>query len=695
MKIAKSIIYASLFVIFFCISSCNAPYEAPEGVEIKATHEYVSLSIYKSNIEFGASGGTEKFDISSNGNKWTMSEPPEWLTAVLHGSSWDVELTAAPNSEASERHAVLTYTTAGFFSRLQHIKQAGAEPYFKVKDDNFRFSSLSDVRSFDFETNVPVSEIVMQIAYNSSWLSASLEYGKLIIIVEDNNSKERRQDTIWIKYGSRILASCNIYQEGISASSDIRWIDADAKGEKFNLDVKSNTEWYVYLDTSVSSWVQTDSDPHTGDDTVSLEVLPNNSTSSRRGYVYICSTYKDNNNGAVLATISISQAGLTFNVGEPVGKINAAGTNSISVNVQSNAEWEVADITQTWLSASPMKGSDNGTVVFKATTNLDYSKRTAKATIRIPGTTLSKTIDIEQEGKAQGVGETMIEMPWKATSRQISMNIEGSWQISRSETWVHVDRESGTGSGKLTISVDRNDGTTDRTTYVIVTTLSKSYQITVKQQCQYFTMESLTGTVTAKGGKIELSVASSIGSKAEMWTSADNHTAPGWVAIAKGSGNNYTISAAVNPSGQPRTAVAAFTPTDNEAKDALKQGLLFNIVQEGRRLSANVTKINVSKNGGTTQNYQVVADGKISIEKDAANDYWYSLTLSNDTTFKLIVSPNTRDEERVGTITVRLLETPVGENAVLTIPVHQYGAGVGFDLGGYGDDEDWTIKAYK
>ncbi|MDE6853431.1 MAG: hypothetical protein K2J38_00070, partial [Muribaculaceae bacterium] len=107
----------------------------------------------------------------------------------------------------------------------------------------------------------------------------------------------------------------------------------------------------------------------------------------------------------------------------------------------------------------------------------------------------------------------------------------------------------------------------------------------------------------------------------------------------------------------------------------------------------NVTIIDVTRNGGTTETYTLTVDGEFSIEK-GADDFWYML-VTDGAAFRLVVTPNTGEENRTGAVTVRLLGTPEGEESTLTIPVVQYGKGANIGIGGFGPDEDWTIKAYK
>lgn len=704
MKATRIINRTAAALLLLGAVACNEAFEVPEGVEVVVSdkHIYLSASVYYGSYgkeSFSAYGDEGEFRISSDGDSWVISDIPDWVSIERTsgtGYAGDIPMTVEPNYSASPRVAVLSVTAEGFYVKHCTVVQKGVDPYISDAEEIYstiyrNVPAKAGSYTYALDTNVPSEDI--EVSVDVDWITgAQVQDSGLVFTVEANSSTSSRYyGLIKLSYNDKVYLTYAITQNGVSASLSTYSYDVEPAGGTHRVGVDSNTDWYAVVRESDESWMSV---KYISANQFEVTVTANKTTRTRYGEVYIRTLEKDGSAGTILTTMSIKQAGLSLSLGTAEEDINASGTNSVTVTVTSNSDWVVSNLSQDWLTASPLSGSGNGTITFRSkSANPDYMKRYATATVTIAGTDLSETVGIAQKAKTQGVDATTLEMPWKASSRELQLNIAGSWQAAISESWIHLDRTQGDGSATLSVSVDRNDGMEARTGYITLASINQTFTITVNQQSQYFTLDSTTGTVTALGGSINLSVSSSIGSQAEMWSSADDHTAPEWVSISNTSGNSYTITAAANPSGLPRTAVAAFTPTEEEAADSFRQGLLFNVTQEGRRLAANVTSIDVTRNGGTTETYTLTVDGEFSIEK-GADDFWYML-VTDGAAFRLVVTPNTGEENRTGAVTVRLLGTPEGEESTLTIPVVQYGKGANIGIGGFGPDEDWTIKAYK
>ncbi len=704
MKATRIINRTAAALLLLGAVACNEAFEVPEGVEVVVSdkHIYLSASVYYGSYgkeSFSAYGDEGEFRISSDGDSWVISDIPDWVSIERTsgtGYAGDIPMTVEPNYSASPRVAVLSVTAEGFYVKHCTVVQKGVDPYISDAEEIYstiyrNVPAKAGSYTYALDTNVPSEDI--EVSVDVDWITgAQVQDSGLVFTVEANSSTSSRYyGLIKLSYNDKVYLTYAITQNGVSASLSTYSYDVEPAGGTHRVGVDSNTDWYAVVRESDESWMSV---KYISANQFEVTVTANKTTRTRYGEVYIRTLEKDGSAGTILTTMSIKQAGLSLSLGTAEEDINASGTNSVTVTVTSNSDWVVSNLSQDWLTASPLSGSGNGTITFRSkSANPDYMKRYATATVTIAGTDLSETVGIAQKAKTQGVDATTLEMPWKASSRELQLNIAGSWQAAISESWIHLDRTHGDGSATLNVSVDRNDGMEARTGYITLASINQTFTITVNQQSQYFTLDSTTGTITALGGSINLSVSSSIGSQAEMWSSADDHTAPEWVSISNTSGNSYTITAAANPSGLPRTAVAAFTPTEEEAADSFRQGLLFNVTQEGRRLAANVTSIDVTRNGGTTETYTLTVDGEFSIEK-GADDFWYML-VTDGAAFRLVVTPNTGEENRTGAVTIRLLGTPDGEESTLTIPVVQYGKGANIGIGGFGPDEDWTIKAYK
>ena len=141
----------------------------------------------------------------------------------------------------------------------------------------------------------------------------------------------------------------------------------------------------------------------------------------------------------------------------------------------------------------------------------------------------------------------------------------------------------------------------------------------------------------------------------------------------------------------PRVAQFVIKPTMDATNNACTQGVRFTVTQKGRNLLASTDKVEMFKSGGTSATYTITADGKYSISKPDA-DNWYVLQHDEKArSFTLYLSENRTDDTRESQLTISLVELPEGEVKQVLIPVTQYagGANIDVDVNGWGDDRDW------
>ena len=217
------------------------------------------------------------------------------------------------------------------------------------------------------------------------------------------------------------------------------------------------------------------------------------------------------------------------------------------------------------------------------------------------------------------------------------------------------------------------------------------------QQGQYLKINSTAGEVAAMGGSVELSITTTVGAKDSIeYEGAAN----GWLAVSDDSNGKYTLTAVYNPSMNPRVAQFVIKPTMDATNSTCTQGVRFTVTQKGRNLMASTDKIEMFKSGGTSATYTITADGKYSISKPDA-DNWYVLQHDEKAqSFTLYLSENRTDDTRESQLTISLLELPEGEVKQVIIPVTQYtgGVNIGVDVDGWDYDQDWvatgTLNGY-
>src|SRR5882672_1525421 len=102
-------------------------------------------------------------------------------------------------------------------------------------------------------------------------------------------------------------------------------------------------------------------------------------------------------------------AGTTLSVSPATVSVAAAANSTGTFSVTSNTNWTVTD-DQSWLTASPTSGANNGTVTVTAQQNTGTSARTAIATVSATGAS-AQTVTVTQSGASGGTTCMLPPMP--------------------------------------------------------------------------------------------------------------------------------------------------------------------------------------------------------------------------------------------------------------------------------------------
>ncbi len=193
----------------------------------------------------------------------------------------------------------------------------------------------------------------------------------------------------------------------------------------------------------------------------------------------------------------------------PQSQIELGGTNNLSRTVQLQAvetPWKITNPASDWLEVSPMEGSGDASVTFKAKENPTSDKvRTALLSLQSMDAdySFSHSLTVNQ-GRANSVlnlSDQTFELTREAQIKTVSVTANTDWKATSSEDWVHLTKQSDT---SLEIKVDENNGSAERTAYITISG-SKSSEIKIVQSGVSvtpgqtnveFTRESQTKTVT-------------------------------------------------------------------------------------------------------------------------------------------------------------------------------------------------------
>lgn len=396
MKATRIINRTAAALLLLGTVACNDAFEVPEGEEVIVSDKdiYISAGVYYGSYgekSFSSYGDEGEFRVSTNwDNCWVITDIPDWVSIErTSGNGYDaIPMTVEPNYSASPRLAVLSVTVEGFYVKHCTVAQDGVNPYISDSKET-SYSTIyrnvpakTDIYTYALDTNVPSEDI--DVSVDVDWITgAQVQDSGLMFTVEANNSTSKRSyGRIKLSYNDIVYLTYAIIQDGVSASLSSYSYDVEPAGGTHRVGVDSNTDWYAVVRESDKSWMSV---KYLSAIQFEITVTANKTTKTRYGEVYIRTLEKDGSAGIILTTMSINQTGQSLSLGMVPEDLNSSGTNSVTVTVTSNSDWVVSNLSQDWLTASPLSGSGNGTITFRSkSANPDYMKRYATATVNTP-----------------------------------------------------------------------------------------------------------------------------------------------------------------------------------------------------------------------------------------------------------------------------------------------------------------------
>jgi len=234
-----------------------------------------------------------------------------------------------------------------------------------------------------------------------------------------------------------------------------------AAASSLPVSVTANVSWTV---TDNQTWITASPTSGANNGSFNVTTTANTGTTSRSGTVTVTG-------GGLTRTIAVTQAGASANnlTLSASTWAPAATASTSTVNVTANVSWTVTD-DQTWLSASPTSGANNGSFTLSATANTGTASRAG--TVTVTGGGLTRTIAVTQAGTTAN-NLTLSASTWApgsaASSSSVSVTANVSWTVTDDQTWLSASPTSGTGNGSFTLSATANTLSTSRTGTVTVT----------------------------------------------------------------------------------------------------------------------------------------------------------------------------------------------------------------------------------
>jgi mannan endo-1,4-beta-mannosidase len=198
---------------------------------------------------------------------------------------------------------------------------------------------------------------------------------------------------------------------------------------------------------------------------------------------------------SVLATVFASGNSLAVS---PSSLSFGPAAASSAVAVTANVSWVVTD-NQTWITASPTSGGNNGSFTVSATANTGMAARTG--TVTITGGGVTRTIAVNQSAPATNslaLSTASLSLVSAASSAAVSVTANVSWTVTDDQGWLNVSPTSGSNNGSLSVSATANTATASRTGTVTVSGGGLTRTVAVTQAGQSST-PSCSNPVTFSG----------------------------------------------------------------------------------------------------------------------------------------------------------------------------------------------------
>ena len=620
----------------------------PQGSQFSLVKQ--NLKVVTNSITFGFNTNlVQTIMIEGEGTPWELKGLPDWITASATSGQGaaTITLTAQENKSADEsRAAIITFQSTASdyqYSKDIAISQPAAEPYITPSEEALNYLPKGESKSITILANVDWT-----IENSANWLTVSKDGNEQLHITATENVGITRKATIYLKRTSTAatLATITVTQAEAGVTGNTEEIQIPVDGKEYTTNIHAEASWTAY--TSDEAWITVaPTSGIAGDATLTITVLSNNSTSSRSGGVYV-------KIGAVHKLwMPIKQDGITFTPSVSTIDLNSTIEPS-SFTVNANTSWTVVSKPD-WLTISPLIGAQGETTLtVTPQDNPNTSERNGTIIIGREGFSGNKSITVKQAGKTFNQLTAQMDFPNTASKQSLTIETNGSWTASTTESWIHLNPMSGDNRGTLEVSVDANSAKDERQGTVSVTVGATTQKVAIVQAGRYIKISYDDQITKSTPSTILLNLSSNTD-----WTASSGVD---WLTVEpqQGSGDaTLTISIADNPSIKARTGSLTIK-NDDETK-------VLSFTQPGRTLTLSSSSLQFPQQGGISEAIVITTDGTYEI---SSSENWLTIQ-QNGNTFNVTASENETGDEREATITVSLTNLKSGESLKQTITITQ------------------------
>lgn len=540
-RISKFVIF---FIVVFAINSCtdiNSWGNETRTPSLKANFIYFP----KSQIELGGTTNlSAQVQLQAVSTPWRISNPAyTWLTVSPTEGDGDATITfTAQENPTSDniRTALLTLESSDVnysFSRSLTVNQSKANSVLTSSEENIDFTRESQTKTISVfaNTNWTASCPV-------TWIHLTkLSDTSLNIQVDENNEEVIRSATITLSGSKKTQITVTQIGNTISPSQTI--IEFPRESQTKITDIEANYNWTA---SCPATWVHLISSPEIGKLTISVD--ENNETTDRTATITL--------SGSTTTRIVVSQKGIYVNISQTDVEFSRESQLK-DVNISSNFNWE-ASCPSNWihLTSSPTTG--------KLSIEVDANNSTTDRTDYISISKCNSLIKVLQHGYEFSDLVSELNFETGASTQTLNIQTNGAWKASTDDSWIHISPSSGTGNAQISVTVDHNEGTDNRTGAIFVTVGDVTKYASILQKGAYLDVSNnLTSTIPSSGGSRTVTFSTS-----EDWNIDCKNS---WVTVDKESGsagtNTITLSFSKNTQQETRTDTTIIKTNNSNLQD--------------------------------------------------------------------------------------------------------------------------------
>ena len=608
------------------------------------------LKVSPSSFVFdGNNGGKAQFSIESQNTGWEIVGLPDWLKADGTSSGNEstgtgtVTFTATPNISAIARTTVIQVKSTEddwVYNVPITLTQSRAIFHITPSTSSVTFNGGASSQTVGI-TTLTNEWTVTPLADLTDWCKVTrTDNSHIQISVQPNTHSVSRTGHIELATDTR-NATITVTQRPAGIKGVIANVNFGQAGGSQQLGTISvEAPWTAQTS---EAWLSlTPATAEAGDTKIAIHARANNSMKSRTGYVYIVVSDETKQE------IKVVQEGISFEVEPTSLSFPAAGSDeerAAEFTVTTNAPWEVSGTLPDWIILNREKGDATAKVKLIVRSNPSSNSRSATLTLRPTAVNSPRYISVSQKGINVDVSGGALNFSSEGGTQQMSLTCNGMWSALASPTaWFSVTPSSGTGSAKLTVKAEPYNGRSTRQGNLLVSCgdVNASYRITqdgtwidLSESAFQFSSQRSAGTFMLQTNK--------------KWEAKRSVS---WITLSATSGEGdcqLTVTAADNPSANPRSGTFTITTSDGKTVNA-------TVKQAGRYLTVETETVTFINAGGS-QGVSVSTDGTFNVTSTAS---WLSFT-KYAKSFIIKAAANTAHEDREATVTVSLTDLKEGK----------------------------------